>query len=221
MDRRHEGTQHEARYNFDLLSLLDLQPPAVLSGSIHLPDGAFHSIAQRLAFPIHSTPFISLHLSAHSPIARWPASSFAALTRWIWTTWGYEVVLIGAERTDPSRAEYLECLGTDASKIHDLTGATSLAALGALLQNAKGLVTRDTGPCHLAAAVGCPVVEIFGRTSPLYGPTRWTALGARVVVVQNPISQNPGESRHQYWKRSFAAISVESVQCALHQLLQS
>jgi heptosyltransferase-2 len=47
-----------------------------------------------------------------------------------------------------------------------MTGKTSLAQTAALLSSADLLVTNDTGPAHVAAAVGCPVVVIFGPTKP-------------------------------------------------------
>ena len=51
-------------------------------------------------------------------------------------------------------------------RLANFIGATNLKESGALLARADALVTMDTGPMHLAAAVGCPIVALFGPTSP-------------------------------------------------------
>ncbi len=76
---------------------------------------------------------------------------------------GAQVFLIGAgEESDISE----EVARLARSRTHVLTGKTSLAQTAALLSVADLLVTNDTGPAHVAAAVGCPVVVIFGPTKP-------------------------------------------------------
>jgi ADP-heptose:LPS heptosyltransferase len=219
-DRRREGLKHEARYNFDLLQPLQMAEPVELSPSIFLPpdvEASFKNKPQRL--PV-APGYVVINLTAHSPIARWPASAFAELTRRIWSELGLEVVLIGSQRNDPSRLEYLSYLGNDAARVHDWTEQTDMAELGYLLKNARALVTRDTGPSHLAAAVGCPVLVLFGRTSPLYGPTRWRPLGKKVSVLLSPSVQKKGERREHFWKRSFAEIKISDVFRDLALLLQ-
>ncbi|NIR58596.1 MAG: glycosyltransferase family 9 protein, partial [Gammaproteobacteria bacterium] len=52
-----------------------------------------------------------------------------------------------------------------------LTGRTGLAELTALLARVTALVVNDSGPAHVAAAVGTPVVTVFGPTAPAYGYT--------------------------------------------------
>jgi heptosyltransferase-2/heptosyltransferase-3 len=62
--------------------------------------------------------------------------------------------------------------------------------LVALLSRAAGLLTVDSGPAHAAAAVGCPLVVLFGRASPtLYRP--WGTAGADVKVLTGNIEGEP------------------------------
>jgi ADP-heptose:LPS heptosyltransferase len=51
-------------------------------------------------------------------------------------------------------------------RVHDLTGQTSLAEMGAVLARAWVLIANDSAPVWIAAAVGCPVVSIFGCNHP-------------------------------------------------------
>ena len=124
-------------------------------------------------------------------------------------TLALETVFIGADGGDSIPDREVNHL--------NLAGRTDLGELGWLLKHARVLVTRDTGPSHLAAAVGCPVVVIFGRTAPLYGPTRWRPLTEKAVIVAKSTPRKRWESRDNYWRRCFAAISVEEVQEAVVQ----
>lgn len=102
--------------------------------------------------------------STNSRAKRWPAERFAALADMLVEKSGADILLIGAR-------EELDVSQEVARRMHSspcvLTGATDLSTTAALLGISDLLVTNDTGPAHVAAAVGCPVVVIFGPTNPL------------------------------------------------------
>ena len=211
-DQRSEGTKHEAVYNFDLLRFLGVPQPQPLMPNVHLPAPSFHSLQMKLSWPLASTPFAVLNPTAHSAVARWPIECFLQLADWIRTEWRLQPVFIGADAND--------AVPNHTADHVSLAGKTDLGELGWLLKHARVLVTRDTGPSHLAAAVGCPVVVIFGRTAPLYGPTRWRPLTEKAVVVAKSVPRKRWESRDRYWRRCFAEISVEEVQQAVVRALR-
>ena len=62
----------------------------------------------------------------------------------------------------------------------DLAGAVDLAGLAAVLAGAEVVVAPNTGPAHLAAAVGTPVVSLF---APVVPPERWAPYGVPVVLL--------------------------------------
>ena len=66
-------------------------------------------------------------------------------------------------------------------KIPVLAGETSVPQLAALLAQAEILVSNDSGPAHVASAVGTPVVSIFGPTVPAFG---YTPFGVDRVVIE-------------------------------------
>ena len=102
--------------------------------------------------------------SINSRAKRWPAESYAALADRLIAEAGASVVLVG------SRAERDVTEQVRARMRHRpvvLTGETSLAETVAVLSLADLLVTNDTGPAHIAAALGRPTLVIFGPTNPL------------------------------------------------------
>lgn len=114
--------------------------------------------------------------ATNSRAKRWPAASFAALGDRLIAEAGAEVALIGArEELDVS----MEVSGAMRHKPVMLTGQTDLAQTAAVLHLADLLVTNDTGPAHIAAAVGCPSLVIFGPTDPT--TTRPFATSAQII----------------------------------------
>ncbi|HWS56777.1 MAG TPA: lipopolysaccharide heptosyltransferase II [Pyrinomonadaceae bacterium] len=101
--------------------------------------------------------------STNSRAKRWPAERFAALADLLAERAGAQVLLIGS-REELEVSEAVSRLTRRRPVM--LTGQTDLAQTVALLSVADLLVTNDTGPAHLAAAVARPVVVIFGPTDP-------------------------------------------------------
>ena len=108
--------------------------------------------------------WVAMNVSARWPTKRWPMESFAAVADRLHREGG-RVVLIGGP-DDRADAQAVKSLA-QSSSIIDLTGMTPLGLLPALLQSASAFVTNDSGPMHVAAAVGTPVVALFGPTSPV------------------------------------------------------
>jgi lipopolysaccharide heptosyltransferase I len=112
-----------------------------------------------------------VHPAARWLTKRWPAERFAALADRLVERQGWRIVLVAgaAEREQAAAA------GALMKQPHvDLSGRTTLPQLAALLRRSALLLTNDSGPMHLAVAVGAPVVAFFGPTDPRkigpYGP---------------------------------------------------
>ena len=102
------------------------------------------------------------------------------MVRWLQRERNLQCVAVGTESP-------VELLATVGDKLRDLTGKTSLVELAALLQRAQLFVGIDSGIMHLAAAMGTPVVGIFGPTDPQHtGPA-----GERSVVVRRELQCSP------------------------------
>jgi heptosyltransferase-2 len=168
------GTRHEVFYYLNVVAELERllygsssvgsrEPDTGLRDAESLkPEGA-RILLDRGARP--GRPVVALCPgSTNSRAKRWPAERFAAVADMLAERGGAEVVLIGA-------GEELEISEEVARRMRArpvvLTGRTDLAQTTAVLAYSDLLLTNDTGPAHVAAAVGCPVVVVFGPTNPL------------------------------------------------------
>lgn len=112
---------------------------------------------------------VALNIGATKPANRWPAERWGELARRLKVEGGVEPVLTGGPSDRPLADAVMERAGVP---LVDLVGATDLRQLAAILRRVKTVVSADTGPMHLAAAVGSPIVALFGaaderRTGPL------------------------------------------------------
>jgi lipopolysaccharide heptosyltransferase II len=108
------------------------------------------------------TSWVAMNVSARWPTKRWPAVSFAEVADLLRQEGSGAVVMIGGP---DERADVATVSGMMKTPAVDLAGATTVGLLPALLSKASLLITNDSGPMHIAAAVGTPVVALFGPTS--------------------------------------------------------
>ena len=208
-DQRRNGGRHEAQFNFDLLGQFGIEPPCRPVPELHLPEPSLRSLETKLGRPLDDMePFVVLHPSAYLTTARWPPHHFHALARLIGENTAWRIVITGDDPRDRGVHKLAGWLGESAV---NLAGQTDVAELGWLFSRAAGVVTRDTGPSHVAGAVGAPTVSICGRTAPVYSPVRWGALGPRVELVVRSLPRRRFERKEWNWRRSFAAITPEEV----------
>ena len=221
-DDRSAGLQHERDYNFDLLALLGIENRGDARPSVHLPPAGGDTLRDKVAQTGWEgrEPYAVINPSAHSATLRWPPERFAALAQRLHATFGWHIVLTSGGESDSSVKRMREVL-EGAPWVIDLSGKTDLAETGWLLRGARLLVGRDTGTSHLAAAVECPTVTIFGRLEPTYGPTRWGALTSpgRGRIVETPVVERQRfEGTHAFWARGFDSITVDHVFAAAAEL---
>lgn len=134
--------------------------------------------ALELLAPLDAAPVV-LNLGASKPGNRWPAERFGQLARRIAGELRLPVVLAGGPGDVALAAEAQAACGGDAL---DLVGRTDLLELAEVLRRARHVVSCDTGPMHLAAAVQTPVLALFGPAN----PSRTGPWGERHRVVRAP-----------------------------------
>jgi heptosyltransferase-1 len=106
-------------------------------------------------------PWLMLGPGARWMTKRWPPENFASLARRAWDMFGGTVFFVGgAEETAAARAVRRRLSGPS----RDLTGRTTLPQLAALLRRTDLMLANDTGPLHLAAALGRPIIAPYTCT---------------------------------------------------------
>lgn len=118
-------------------------------------------------------PYIVVHPGAAVPARAWPALHHAATVELL-EAYGHKVVVTGG----PGETSLTATVAGPSA--HNLGGKTNLRTLAAVLQGAAVVVTGNTGPAHLAAAVGTPVVCLF---SPVVPAIRWAPYGVPLELL--------------------------------------
>ncbi|HTF91094.1 MAG TPA: glycosyltransferase family 9 protein [Planctomycetota bacterium] len=156
---------------------------------------------------------------------RWPQPSFAALAQRLAREDRLPVILIGSR----GEREYTQAVVDKALDQHlprpvNLAGDLSTGELASLLSRCAVFVTNDSGPMHLAAALGTPTVGLFGPETPLlYGP-----VGSRVRALYRPPACSPCINVHDnkvascIWgfPQCLVALEVSEVHAAAQAFLR-
>jgi len=161
-------------------------------------------------------PLIGMNPGATYGLAKcWYPERFGELGKRLREKWKASILLFGKAEEKSTQQEILRHLGEGG---FDLAGKTNLLQLAAILERCQTLVTNDTGTMHVAAAIGTPVVAIFGPTDPVTtGP--W---GEGHRVVRREISCSPCLKRTcPIDHRCMREITVDEVEEIVDQRLGS
>ncbi|MGE5638714.1 MAG: lipopolysaccharide heptosyltransferase II [Clostridia bacterium] len=133
--------------------------------SFAVPEAARRRVRE-LALP---SPLVVVHPGASAPSRRYPPERFARAMKLVAQNRPCEIVFTG----DAGERDLVEAIRRDmAAPSRSLAGELDLGELGALIESADLLVSNNTGPAHLAAALGTPVVDLYALTNPQHTPWR-------------------------------------------------
>ncbi|CAG0930006.1 heptosyltransferase III [Planctomycetaceae bacterium] len=189
-EHRTDAKYHELEYNLRLLGALDaaiqtagvkpdfglrLQPDAVARIASVLRE---NTIGER-------EPFVVIHPGSGGSARDWPLPRFGALGARLARDPGIRIVVTGGQRESDAVHAVVKDTGPRAIP---LAGVLSLPELAALYARATVVVANSTGPLHLAAALGTPVVGIYPQLTPM-SPARWGPYTERkrVLVPDAPV----------------------------------
>ncbi len=145
-------------------------------------------------------PWLAMNVSARWITKRWPIEYFARSADLLTREGLGPVVFIGgpSERRDSARVRSMMQVNSV-----DLTGQTDVGLLPILLRQAAALVTNDSGPMHIAAAVGTPTVALFGPTDPV----RTGPYGAGHTVLTHDVPCRPCLKRRCHYTVPMACLT--------------
>jgi heptosyltransferase-2/heptosyltransferase-3 len=209
--------KHKAEFHLDILRGVgipcSLQPP-----ELH-PSESWARELEPFGLPEPGGPerLVVVHPGARVPLKRWPATRFRRLVAQLLGRDEVHIAVTG------SADEVELCAAVAAQlpehRVRQLAGRLTVQGLAALLARAGLLITNDSMPMHLGAAVGTPVVAIFGPSKPR--ETAPLGEGHRVVAADYPCRYTCDELRclNNRQQACMEAIRVEDVLRAVDHLL--
>lgn len=194
-DSKYLGRKHEVEYNLDLVKVIDAETK---DKSLTLK---MDEISTQLVggFPTCEVGAIAIHSWTSDPVKQWPIERFRELALRIVKEMDTNVLIVGG----PEETQKSAVFNNLDKRIKNLTGKTTLVELASILKKSKLLISGDSGPVHMACAVGTPVVALFRNDIPGKGPKRWGPWGESNVVIE---------------KKSLLDISVDAVMGAVTRL---
>jgi len=179
------GQKHELEYNLDLLRYLGIEPQD------KNPFMPIRADSERWAGEIleqeglcKNDKLLALHPGASCPSKIWPYQRFAEAADRLVKNYGFKVVILAGPK-DVALAEGL--LREIKSEAINLAGKTSVSQLASVLKRCRLFISNDSGPVHLASAVGTPVISIFGRAQEGLSPKRWGPLGLKDIILHKKV----------------------------------
>jgi ADP-heptose:LPS heptosyltransferase len=176
----------------DLLHLVDAVVAAADTDRGALAAGALAGLRDAEPLPealarLFERPVACVHPGAGNEMKQWPEQHFIALIELLMTEAGVNVVLVGGADEIEIGDRIMSALNRPAG-VGSVIGELSLAALTALLSRCALYVGNDSGPKHIAAAVGIPTVGIHSGT---VDPTEWGPMGPQAVAIARQMSCSP------------------------------
>ena len=181
-------SSHQTHEYLHLAAALGANPEPLPPQLFVTPD-EIASAAKKFGLDRISNPIIGLNPGAeYGPAKRWPTAKFVTAAREIRRRTNCVWLLVGG-KNDVRFTNKIQKVLDGEPAVLNLAGKTTLRELMALLKHCRVFLTNDTGPMHVAAALGVPVVAIFGSTSPeLTGPLSSDGLQHQIITASAPCS---------------------------------
>lgn len=160
--------RHEVRRQLDLVATIGCQTKDERL-SLEVPQRAVSTVLQMLAeLGLNiNRPWVIIHPGASAPSRRYPPQHFAAAAEQLASDFDIQIVFSGIQ----TESELVEEIRTSMQvETFSLAGALNIKEFSALVSLAPLLISNNTGPAHIAAATGTPVVDLYALTNPQHTP---------------------------------------------------
>ena len=212
------GAKHETEYALDLLRYIGIE---VSDKTLYMPitDKSEHRVNDIFSrYNIKDKDVVvTINPSASCPSKQWSRERFARVCDELVRRYGARIIMI-SNAVDAKLANSVASM-MKAEKIN-LSGVTTVSDIASILKRSTLFISNDSGPVHIACAVGTPVVAIFGRSDKGLSPKRWGPSGKRDIVLHKDVGCEVCLAHK--CKRGFKcleAITVDEVLAAAAKIL--
>jgi len=179
------GEKHELEYNFDLLKYLGVEPQDLNLFMPLKPESEDWVDEVLMQNNIAATDrILAIHSGASCPSKIWPNERFAEAAEKLAQKYKFKILILAGPK-DIEKAKAVE------AKLHtpaiNLAGRSSVSQLASILKRCALFISNDSGPVHIASAVGTPVISIFGRAQAGLGPKRWGPRGKKDIFLHKDV----------------------------------
>ncbi len=182
---KQRGEKHELEYNLDLIERLGIEPKdklpfvAIKPESEQWVEELFEKETIRKADKL-----LAINPGASCPSKIWPAERFAEAADKLVAIFGFKVLVVSGSRETALAENVIRYMH---NKPVNLAGRTSVSQLASILKRCRLFISNDSGPVHIATAVGVPVISIFGRAQAGLGPKRWGPVGEKGRILHKTV----------------------------------
>lgn len=214
-------SRHRAHMVDKLLGFCDVLgiPRLTPRPQAYLAEGEAEAAEELLGGKGAEEPGVGCIVGASTPEKAWPAERWVELARGLGKQ-GVRVVLVGG----PGEAALAEAIMRDAggAVASNIVGKTTPRVLASVLARCRVVVGGDSGPTHLAVAVGTPVVGLYGVTDPVRTGPNWGAGPATVLdLAEKDAPPETRRPRHTTLTDALARIPAEAAVQAVVSMLSS
>jgi lipopolysaccharide heptosyltransferase II len=214
------GQKHESEYALDLLRYLEIDPvDKTLFMPIKQESEKWVEVLFSQVGIKDGDKLLVIHPAASCPSRIWPAERFAEVADKLVQKYGFKTIIVSSPGDAQKAQEVIKHMG---SKALNLAAKTSVSQLASVLKRSQLFISTDSGPMHVACALGVPVITIFGRSQAGLSPQRWGPLGERSRVLHKTVGCTICLAHN--CKKDFAclkATTVEDVLRAAEEILQA
>jgi heptosyltransferase-2 len=184
---------------------------------LRIDQGSARRLAEQLGLETGRPVIVLCPGAEYGPSKQWPAEHFAELVGLLdgegLTSW-----ILGSKNDRDIAGEIIRLAPPTESKPANLCGMTTLLEAVDLMGLASGVVSNDSGLMHVAAAIGRPVVALFGSTTPVHTPP----LAVKTRIVERSLPCRPCLKRRcpLHHHDCLRTIQAHEVATALREILQ-
>ena len=181
---RFSGT-HETTRNLDLLRHAGIPTPCQnATFSVTTADEKWGSDFLGSHKIDKQSPLVAIHPGSPIPLKRWCPERYAELADWLIARKGTQILFVGVKEEVPIVTEIQRRMQGASINI---AGETTLTQLASILRACNMFIGNDSGPMHLAAAVGTPTIGLYGPGD----PTRFAPIGVTCQTIRRKLDCSP------------------------------